>query len=305
MNSTRDHDVRFHLIASALFACLLTACGNRGSDRDFDKQLRLHLEKGHTFTLVQNIFTQTSMTVDGTELSVHENGEMAYEFHVDSIDEDYNVNATVTIKVAKLDTSLRELGRRLPGKTFAITLAPTGKVLEVNGMDEIVAELEPDLGLPDWTEQAGIESSSEQRKIQNDILDFWSDEALRDSFNMMLCPFPLKTVVLGDRWDPEPQPFFGADIFNRPSYVVEELHKGSVILAYTSEIISTEGSEKSFVSGEGLGRFTVDKSRGFIREAEMKYVYSGSVLTQGDSADGKRSPTTYEATIILETLNLF
>ena len=156
-------------------------------------------EPGQSFRLERQIRQKQTVTLKNTALNQQRDSTWLVRFDVKDAT---TLQATFEKAQHKIAGNLGKdgmdepLANQLEGCAFTLTVAPSGEVNQVRGLDEF------------WDKAAAGDAA--KRKA---LRDAYSEKALRDAFTDMLGPLPVQAVSPKDTWrreTTEPIPHFGS-----------------------------------------------------------------------------------------------
>lgn len=296
------------ILSTALFALLwlATGCNSGASSSGSGEKIKLELklEKGQTFNRVQKMEQEVSMTMMGMANDVQQDMDFYFKQEVMSVNEAGVAEIKVTyervvynIYMSMLGTSMEydsdkdkeasgnpmaEALKPLIGSTITMMLDKNGQVVDVRGMEELLASM-------------GGETGS------GDISTAFSPENIKKTMQGMTAIFPEVLVGEGDTWGSETDLSGDYPLALATTYKVEKIESGKIILDVDGSIKSKEGGTipggmGSFeMDGNQGGTMELDRATGMVERADLTQDVSGEI-----NAMGMKSPISIESKITIE-----
>lgn len=282
MNTTRGVCLALWLFVMAT----LSACSSKSA-------LQLKLEEGDSRYLHMEAKRYMTMSVMGTEMDMGQEETLVYKFEVQNVAPDGESTVKVTYDDISIHMDLPMMERmpaapsdmfawleEVKGKSFTIRLTPLGKVVEIDGADEILDTLAESV----QRETAGFPGGGSQM-----FENIFSDEAIREAIEGVLNIYRLHPVGVGDAWTVVTTRSVGMPLTSETTYTVAERKAGSLTLNMSVVIKPNEGATAAFgpmemeyaISGTGTGTLEVDEATGWIRSGEYTLDIDGEVSILG------------------------
>lgn len=173
-------------------------------------KLRLNLKKKNIFNVRMITDQEIIQTIEGEQQATLQKLGFSYTYAVSSVDSEGSSWVDVTYdwilweqegpmgKIA-FDSSNppqvvppEALGySALLGKGFSIKISPKGEILEIDGLEEMYAEMIADLDLEDDEARAMLEQM---------LYEQFGEEAIKNQANSCLINYPEGPVQIGDSW---------------------------------------------------------------------------------------------------------
>ena len=287
-----------HIIG--LLVLLLGAC--QGSKTSSDVvQLKLNLENGKAYIYATN--THLDMTVKGMATGLN----MAYTYKLmnDSKDSAGNQVLLSTIDALKfkaeamgmsmgydskevIDTNhqdgmsrmVRSIFSGMLGKSFKVTVSPTGNIEKVTGVEEIVAAMID--GIPG--------SEEDKARMRQTLQQSFNPLQVKQTFAQAFNIYPDKPVKVGDTWNKDLDlGMAGMKSKQQIIFKVKDITASSVILDLKGELKSsmkpptdsTDASASTNMTGSENGTMTIDRTSGLATSGDLDLNVKGSVNMKG------------------------
>ena len=145
----------------------------------------------------------------------------------------------------------------IKGKEFTMKVDEDGKVLEVNGFDQIINGMTDSIAMDEDTKM----------QVRVSLQDQFNEQAVKDQFSQVFTIFPNKEIKVGDSWDKSIQMGGRMPAQYTTRYTVKEIEGDHVTLSAQTNI----GSENSDMEIKGTqhGSLLVDSKTGVVINAEF------------------------------------
>lgn len=145
----------------------------------------------------------------------------------------------------------------IKGKEFTMKVDEDGKVLEVNGFDQIINGMTDSIAMDEDTKM----------QVRVSLQDQFNEQAVKDQFSQVFTIFPNKEIKVGDSWDKSIQMGGRMPAQYTTRYTVKEIEGDHVTLSAQTNI----GSENSDMEIKGTqhGSLLVDSKTGLVINAEF------------------------------------
>lgn len=286
--------------------------------------LRLKLEKGRTYR-VTTVSEQTiRQTILGLEQEIKQTIAMGYCVEVTGVGADgamnmrftydmYRVRQESAMGVQEYDSAQPEVDvpqafqgyAALIGLGFEATCDSRGRLVEIDGMDQMIDRMLAKMGLPEGDER---DQFAELMRGQ------YGDEAMKRSMGMLFCLYPEGPLAVGDEWTQEMQVDTGFPMSLTNTYTLVARKDGRATLRVHSGIapngdnslLQVSGMEcRLALSGEQEGTIEVDEATGLtVRsrltqkiEGELSFITAAEDEDAGEEPEGDETESTQEDTL--------
>ena len=179
-----------------------------GCDKAF-AAVNLNIEKGEKYNTHMSNDQETIVTFNNQEMRIKQKTDMDSSLNILDVDKDKNVTISYTYDSMKItiDTAgnkitydskednnnnpLSAMYSSILGKSFTIKLDKEGTVLEVKGLDDIIAST---IDNTPGTEQ-------QKQALKNSLKQSFSDEGLKSAFQQTMSNYPMENSKVGDTWE--------------------------------------------------------------------------------------------------------
>ncbi|MCF8298740.1 MAG: hypothetical protein K9J13_14420 [Saprospiraceae bacterium] len=262
--------------------------------------LGLNLQNGKSYYIKTIVEQNISQKIMGQTQDISQTIGMGYTFTVESIDESKIALVTVTYNHIYYKQSSGILGETeydsknppeeipllakgfsaLVDKSFTMKISPDGKVIEVDGVTEILTDMINNFELFEGAQLAQLQSKMEKE---------YGNKAIKQTMEQMLAIFPDKPVSIGDIWTKEVNLSKQFPLIMKNTWELANRQGGIATLDVNSEINSEKDDSKNSdlsdliydVKGNQKGSLEIDESTGWILGGKMVQSFSGEISTQG------------------------
>jgi len=286
----------------------LTACQGKKID------MALHLEKGKEYSQNHNSQATVVQDINGLQMNVLmliKGGMSCVVVAVNPHDYDLEVkytNLSMTMELpsqGKIEFSSNDaheqdifstLLSKMIGKTFNVTMAKNGKILEVKNIESLIESL-----FEEYTTHIPEEQLAQ---IKEQITKAYGAEAFKGNIEMTSAIFPDKPVNKGDTWTITTNLQSGIAALITTEYELADFDSTYAIITGNS-VIKTEDTDieandmpvKYDVTGSMISEIKINKETGWIVEANIKQEIKGDAYVQGNS----QLPNGIKIPMIMET----
>src|SRR5260221_337299 len=307
---------RLLAVAGLAMLCCLAQSASAADAID----LRLRPVKGQVQKIQATVSQKVAQTINGTDQSLTQTIGLGYTFTT----EDVAADGAATIKVSYDAVSFKQVSQlgnveydsanppaqihptargfaALAGQSFTMRITPTGKVIEIQGLDQMVDAILKKLDIPESPSKA-----VQEKAIRHEF----SEEALKENMESMLAIYPERPVAPGEQWTRKASISKGLPMVMDNTFTLKGV-AGDVAtldvkskLSSNSEATPIEAGQRKLtysLAGEQTGTMKVDRATGWMRSAEMQQKVSGEMTTDAGSGRVAKSPMTIETTVKLES----
>ncbi len=308
------------VLITLVIALSLAGCDSSSSNKTSPgSDLRLNFKVGEIYTITATIDQDITQEIPQvpSPLNFHQTLQLGLNCLVKSVQTngDYGMDVTYHNLVYKItglpepiefDSSVAD-NKDFPlaglvGKTYHMVLSPTGKVLEVNGADQIVDSLVDSMQAP-----AEVKAVLSKDALKNQF----GDKATKEMMTTFIGSFPDHPVKDGDHWQQEMNLKYGYPVKVNVEYTLEKTL--NQIATLDVKVIRTPLPDApamtvgniSFsyeLSGEDKGKIDVDLKTGWITTGKVDSKLGGKVIvapTQ-ELPEGLTWPISVTGTIALK-----
>jgi hypothetical protein len=253
-------------VATGIFASSCKSGSEKGSSGSGEADLKLNFKPGDKFlysTKIDQKISLTQMSMDQSMLM-----EMVYAY---TGEDSGNKKLTITYDhiVMNMTSPMgsmvydsknpknneKEMGAALDnliGKSFSISVAPDGKIVKTEGLEDL------------------IKSQSNSLGASNEITGQFSDTVVKQMMQTSFDIFPGKVVKVGESWSKKSQMgFSGMSVNVENTYVLKSVEGNKATIAMTSEMNLPKSDKDTAaalvqMTGKQEGTIDIDISSGQI-----------------------------------------
>lgn len=245
-----------------------------GKGYDYDMRMEMNTAIGPIGTKM-GVNAYYSMTVTGDDSSgksiavVYDRMGMEMDFlskHIEfgSDAEETDLGGLGGEKGAEVMQKMNKVFRAMRGKQFNLKVSPEGKIIEMNGLEELMQMMVDSIS-------GGDDSKNELREAFSK--QFNPDE-IKEQFEQAFFFFPNKMVKVGDTWDKDMQTHGIMKSNLHTTYKVKEIEGDMVTLSLKGKIEMT--GENGNAEGEQEGTMVVDSRSGLIVNSDVDQTITSS-----------------------------
>lgn len=270
--------------------------------------LKFNLEKGKTYSQTIVMTTVTKQSIAGndqvikqnaatiTKMELKETGKEAntYTIWYDNISmgidqgggmtQDFNSDTTQLESVDPMS----EIFSSLTGRKFEANIDFSGKIVEVQGLEEIIAGATSSMG-----EQAGM--------ISEQISAGFGDSGLAKNMEMLTAIMPVTAVKVGSTWTNKQFTSSGLPLVLNNTFTLTSISGGKAKIDVKANI-TVDPDESStelqgmratyFMEGSRTGTFEMEVNTGFVTSADINDEIIGSISIESNAQmpDGMTIP---------------
>ncbi|GIV60971.1 hypothetical protein GQ464_001075 [Rhodocaloribacter litoris] len=261
-------------------------------------RLRLNLKEGASYKMYNQIEQAVEQVVMGQEQNVKNQIGIGYRFDVLAArDQVFDVKLTYYKVKFSQEGPMGTISydsenppetvppqaqgfAALGGQSLTLKLDAMGKVLDVGGVEDMIARMVEGLGQADAATRAQIEQSLRQQ---------FGREAMSSQMEAMFAVYPEGEVAVGDTWTREVAVNAGLPLKLASTYRLTAYEGGRATLEIESQIrpgtdgpVNMGGMEIEFdISGSQKGTAVMDAETGLILEAEARQEVAGDMIVNG------------------------
>ncbi len=238
-----------------------------GKGYDYDMRMEMNTAIGPIGTKM-GVNAYYSMTVTGDDSSgksiavVYDRIGMEMDFlskHIEfgSDAEDTDLGGLGGEKGAEVMQKMNKVFRAMKGKQFNLKVSPEGKILEVNGLEELMQMIVDSLSAGNEKKDILKEAFSKQ----------FNPDEIKEQFEQAFFFLPNKAVKVGDSWEKDMETHGIMKSQLHTTYKVKEIEGDMVTLSVKGKIeMSAEGMNSE---GEQEGTMVVDSRSGLIVTSDI------------------------------------
>jgi hypothetical protein len=287
----------FFLVMPVMVCLSIISC--ESSKASASRMLKFNLEKGkgYDYQMVWD-FNQDIMGQDmkmgmgmGYTLEVTENDSMVRTIDAAINHLQWNMNLMgmnlhidtdkpmaeneVPENEKKLSAAFNKVMSSVKGKKFTMKVDPEGKVLEVNGFEDIFLSM---------IDSSGADVAEKEKATESLRQQFNSQET-KDQFVELFYIFPQREVKVGDSWEKNYETGGKVPAKNHTVYKVKDIDGDMVTLSSQTELESLD--DKLKITGTKKGKLLVDSRTGLVIDATFDHEINFSAMGMSFTMKGK------------------
>ncbi len=288
--------------------------------------LKLNLKKGQKFGMKMVTDQKISQTMMGQQQKMNQMMAMGMSFEVLAVDADGNMSIKTTYQTIHIkmegpmgvmeydSTRPEEAGAANPmsamykamlGQSFVMKLAPKGRILEIKGMDEMIAKMIDKMA----TDEAMKQQMKEMMK------NFINEDKMKEMSGTMMAALPQKPVGIGEAWTNKMSIPAGFPMEIEITNTLTDYKEGIITIQTNAKIESGDqpkpiemGPVKMTMrmQGEQKGTTQIDKATGWMIRAKANMKFSGEVKMEPNEQmpQGMTIPVTVEGVTTVEPMTV-
>lgn len=289
-------------IAIAVVFGFFCSCTGAGSGTDA-VTLKFNLEKGKSYEYAMKTHFDMTLDMKGKKMETGGDVDFGFNMKVDDVDAQGNRMLTNSYDAIRFrmnamgmdmgydsknigDTThenltsgiFRKIFGAMVGKSFKMTMSPTGEITKIVGLREMVDAMSEHLNVPD----------NMKEKMSQQFKQSFNEDQVRQNFQQGFGFYPGKPVKVGDSWNKNLNTNINNMAMNLDSkYTVREIMGNNVTIDVTSMIKAGGGDTASVaghldMKGESKGSMVVDLPTGLAKNSrvEMNMKLSSPALQQ-------------------------
>lgn len=277
---------------------VLSACGS-------NMPLQLKFQEGDTRLLTIETKQYTTMKLMGMDMDTGQEQKLSYRFDVESVDTDGEATIKVTYDDIGIDMDLPmmemmpvspndvfESLQGLEGKSFSVRLTPLGEVVDIKGVDDVLASI-----------RDSQNAMMAQMPGGGDLIEgIVSEEAIRESIENVFGFYRAKPVAVGDTWTESTATKSGGMPFTSETTFTVTSREAGILTIATSTVVEPSSDTKTMgmmevefsIAGDGEGTVEVEEATGWIMSGKHTLDLKGDMSFSGGGAPGASSPMTVQ-----------
>ena len=287
-------------------------------------ELRLRLENNKSYGIQMSVKQNISQFIQGSQLDTSQTMTTGYVFEVQDVGED----GAVLVKVVYKSVSLKQEGpmgevqydsKNPPevihpaakgiaaflGESFFIKLSEKGRVIDLQGVDEMLSRVMDRIDVP---EGAGRELMEKALKEQ------FGEAALEKTMENIFSFYPDEPVGIGDSWEKRFVIEKGFPVILDHTWTLKERRAGTAIIQINSEInpnLEAPPVSMGFMNvmydvvGQQEGTIEMEESTGWMFKGKLNQEFSGYMNIEGLSPESGQTaswPISVNSVIFFEPL---
>jgi len=262
--------------------------------------LKLKLKKGQKFGLKTVTDQKMSQTMMGQQQKMNQMTAIGMSFEVLAVDDNGNMSIKTTYQtihtrmegpmgVMEYDSTkpqqpgannpMSAMHKAMLGHSFVMKLTPKGEILEIKGIDEMVAKM--------VDKMATDETMKQQMKEM--MKNFINEDKMKETSGTMVAALPQKPVGIGDSWTNKISVAIGFPMEIDTTNTLTD-HKEGIITIQTNANIETGDDAKPTamgpmkmtmkMKGAQKGTIQIDAATGWIVRSKTDVNFTGEFKTE-------------------------
>jgi hypothetical protein len=285
-------------------------------------ELRLRLKQGEAYGLRSISEQKIIQTVNGQKVNVMQIIGFDMRYDVLKVDEAGNMTVKFTYTGAtflingpmgnieydstlpndKVPDPVKGIASMI-GQSLQLTMSPTGRVLDVQGVEAMMDKMSKAIDIPDANLREAIQS---QMKAQ------FNAESIKKMTESSAAVYPGKPVAIGESWnrDAAVAGMGGPSMAMQSTYTLKERRDGIAFIEMVAKMGSGDNPPtvkmgmldvKNELTGEMKSSLEVDEATGWIRNSDGRAEASGKVTTVVHRPAANGGDMTIEAPIAINS----
>lgn len=268
------------------------------TDQKFD--LKLKLKKGQKFGLKMVTNQKMSQTMMGQQQKMNRMTTMGMSFEVLAVDDNGNMSIKTTYQnihtrmegpmgVMEYDSTrpqqpgadnpMSAMYKAMLGQSFITKLSPKGQILEINGIDEMVAKMIDKIA----TDEA------RKQQMKQMIKNFINEDQMKETSGAMVAALPQKPVGIGDSWKNKISVAVGFPMKIDTTNTLTDYKEGIITIQTNADIETGDdakptemGPMKMTIKMKGTqkGTIQIDAATGWIIRSKTDVNFTGEFKTE-------------------------
>jgi len=303
-------NIKSLIITTFLFFCII------GSAQSYD--LRYQLELGKTYKFYQATELNITQTIGPMDQEVDnsfrgitrftptkiegENITLKVAFETLSVQIKsmfFNVLYDSSLPVEKTD-NIGLMYEGVVNKDFTMVITPKGKVISVDGMDQIIE---------DAAEALIYASTRSLERIKGTMNSHFGEESLKGNMEMILSIYPDEKQKVGDKWTTETRLTSALQADLMSNWTLESADNNNWIISSVGKV-SADAQEANMdgmlmrfnLNGNNHSKFTVNQNDGWFEKGWQKQSISGFIemLGKKEGEEDMQIPVSVTSSTTLE-----
>ncbi len=286
---------RFLILKIAGAVMLLFAGATAEKPLDF----KLNLTPGDNYVCVMDMSQRVTQTIEGEKQVMEQSNLVVWDYNILSKDNDGNFE--IMAKYARIKSS-QKLGfqsvefdsdnppdyldqstagfKALIGSELNLKLSANGKVLSVDGFEEMLDKIVKELNIPD---------TPQKTEVMANLRNQFGEEALRQSFEQMTAFYADKPIDIGEVWHNDISIESGFPMAIESDLTLASRENAVSEINIVSKLKSDPGSEGIdmglftlyyAIDGEQKGLIKMDEASGLPIKSDIEQSFSGTVTVK-------------------------
>ena len=303
----------FNGVAAIVLSIILWGCQGSKSTSDA-VELKFNLEKGKTYVYAMKTHFDMNMEMMGKKMETGGDVDFGFKMKVDDVDAQGNrmlsntydairfrmnamgidmgydsKNTGDTTKESMMSGMFRKIFSSMVGKTFKMTMSPSGEVSKIEGLTEMVQSMSEHMDLPE----------NMREKMSGQFKESFNEDQIKQSFQQGFGFYPGKPVKPGDSWTKNMKTNMNKMAMDMETkYTVKEIKDNMAFLEISAVLKAARSDSGSVTSsmdikGDSKGTMEIDLATGLNKLGRMD-------MTMKISSPALQQPMDMKMTINIE-----
>jgi hypothetical protein len=190
----------------------------------------------------------------------------------------------------------------LVGQGFSMDMTPEGRVVRVEGADQLLARITENIEIPMPAMRSTIEAQMKQQ---------FGDQALKEMMEQMMAIYPEKPVAVGDSWSRKVTVARGFPMVMDNNWTLKSRADGVAVVEVRSTVepnpdagpLEMGGMRiQQKLRGDQQGTIEIDETSGWVLKSTLNQEFSGEMTIIGGPQE-VTMPMTIEGVVRVESLD--
>jgi hypothetical protein len=276
--------------------------------------LRLNLETGDTYTMETITDQVINQVINGMEQEILQKTGYVHRYEVmGRAGENYRLQVTYEAIVYEQETGGRKISydsrdsaaqvpmqakgfAGLVDESFEMVLSPTGELVELSGMDQMIDKVVANMELPEAV----------RAQVRTMLEDQMGNQSMKSNMAQAMAFFPEQPVDPGDTWSSQSQLRTSMILDLDTQYELLKVEDGRAYLGLKGTMDSAPDAEPSVMmgmqmtfdmAGDQSGTIVVDLDTGKTLSVDIDQTFSGDVSATG----GQMGDQSLEFPMVIES----
>ena len=306
--------------AVILFTLMVLLSGlvpRAGAEEKLD--LRLRPRKGDVHRVSVALEQTIDQTIQGLKQQTSQTIGLGYTFSVQDVDD--QGTATIAVKYESVEFHAKTPAgpvdydsaspppqvppmasgfAGLLGQGYSMKINAGGQVVQITGLDKLLAGVLAKLNVPEGPARAAAERTLRQQL---------NEPNLRANLQSVFAPYPDHLVAIGDSWGRKTEVSLGFPLLVETSYTLKSRDAGIATIDLRGTARSAPDAAVDFgqikmnyaLSGEQNGTIRIDEATGWTRGADLFQKLTGSATLRAPNAPAQMVPMSIESKMKMES----
>jgi hypothetical protein len=190
----------------------------------------------------------------------------------------------------------------LVGQGFSLDMTPEGRVIRVEGADQLLARV---------TESIDIAVPAMRSTIETQMKQQFGDQALKEMMEQMMAIYPEEAVAVGDSWSRKMTVARGFPMIIDNNWTLKSRADGVAVVEVSSKVEPNPDAGPMEMGGMSIqqklrgtqnGTIEIDETSGWVVKSTLNQDFSGEMTVVGGPQE-VTIPMSLEGAVLVETLD--